>query len=291
MPKESRNRMNSCVIIPIFNEASHLENVLNSFVQQTQLPDKLILVDDNSTDSSYAICQAFAEKYNWIDAVKNSSAAHHEPGKKVINAFYFGLNTIHLNDYDLIGKFDGDILLPPHYFSTLVALFESDEKIGIAGGNLYIEKKGDWIFEAISGKDKVRGPIKLYRTSCFKQIGGLKKSIGWDTVDGLLAQYYDWKIATDKTLIVKHLKPTGQNYDKSALRKQGETFYKLRYGIVITSIASAKLAIKTGKPQLVFNYLNGFIKAKAKKLPYLVDEKQGRFIRKLRWKKMRSRLF
>ena len=87
-------------------------------------------------------------------------------------------------DSQLIGKFDADIILPTNYLEKMVAIFASDNLVGMASGNLYIKKRDAWVFENISEKTKVRGPIKLYKKECFEAIGGLKKSIGWDTVDG-----------------------------------------------------------------------------------------------------------
>ena len=55
-------------------------------------------------------------------------------------------------------------------------------------------------------------------------------------------------MVTDATLKVKHLKPTGANYNKTARYKQGEAFYTLGYGFWITAIASAKLAMMKKKP-------------------------------------------
>jgi hypothetical protein len=53
-------------------------------------------------------------------------------------------------------------------------------------------------------------------------MGGLKAAMGWDTVDEL-STFYGWKVVTDARLIVKHLKPTGANYNKTRY-KQGEAF-------------------------------------------------------------------
>ena len=177
-----------------------------------------------------------------------------------------------------------------NYFENVLALFSSDEKLGIAGGNLYIEKENGWEFEAISEKTKVRGPIKLYRKKCFEDIGGLKKSIGWDTVDELLAQYHGWKVKTDTSLHVKHLKPTGKVYSKSSKYKQGEAFYKMRYGFWLTLIASAKLAFKKKSFSFFIDSMRGYFKAKKSNLEYLLSEEEGKFVRKLRWKKIREKL-
>ena len=272
--------MNITVIIPIYNEYPHLNEMLNSLINQSIIPNRVILVNDNSTDKSQEIIDHYVHTYPYISSVTNHSEASHIPGAKVVNAFYKGLESTSF-DCDLIGKFDGDIILPSNYFEKIIALFNSNPQIGIAGGNLYINRSDAWVFEAISKKTKVRGPIKLYRKKCFQDIGGLKKSIGWDTVDELLAQYHGWKIATDTTIHVKHLKPTGANYSKSSKLKQGQAFKKMRYGLIITLIASAKLAAKK-KSLLFFTHcLQGFFSVKN---DYLVTREEGKFIRRLRWK-------
>ena len=43
----------------------------------------------------------------------------------------------------------------------MISLFKEDPSVGIAGGNLYIKKESDWIYEDISDNNKVRGPITL----------------------------------------------------------------------------------------------------------------------------------
>lgn len=283
--------MKISIIIPAFNEAKDIHKLIESIAKQTHTPNQVIIVDDNSTDQTFQIASSLADKHPWLQVFKHKSSGGHKPGKKVINAFNFGLEFISLDDSGLIGKFDADIVLPPNYFENIVTLFKADEKIGIAGGNLYIKQQEDWVFEDISEKTKVRGPIKLYRKQCFQDIGGLKASIGWDTVDELLAQYHGWKIQTDTSLHVKHLKPTGQAYSPSSRYKQGEAFYKLRYGFLLTIIASGKLAVRKKSTRFFIDCLKGFFEAKKNKLEFLVSEKEGEFIRQLRWKGIQRKLF
>lgn len=277
------------IIIPAHNEEAYIQGMLQSIVGQSIIPKKVIVVNDASTDGTQKTIDEFSEKHPFIESVSLNSEKFHEPGSKVINAFYKGFETLD-TDFDFIGKFDADIVLPPNYFENVLALFSSDEKIGIAGGNLYIEKENGWEFEAISEKTKVRGPIKLYRKRCFEEIGGLKKSIGWDTVDELLAEYHGWKVKTDTTLQVKHLKPTGKVYSKSSKYKQGEAFYKMRYGFWLTLIASAKLASKKNSFTFFMDSMRGYFKAKKSDMEYLISEEKGKFVRNLRWQKIREKL-
>ena len=282
--------MNYYIVIPSHNEEKFIQQTLKSLVDQTVLPKKLVVVNDNSTDGTANIVLAYSEKHQWITLVNNPSDAIHLPGSKVIRAFHKGLETLDDN-YDFIVKADADLIFPSNYFETIIGHFQSDEKTGMVGGFAYIEKNGDWILENLTDKDHIRGAFKAYRKECFRQIGGLKPAMGWDTVDELLCKFYNWKVVTDENLKVKHLKPTGANYNKTARYKQGEAFYSLGYGFVITSIASLKLAMRKGKPLLFLDYLNGFWKAKSAKKELLVTKEQAQFIRNYRWKKIREKLF
>jgi len=275
--------MDFYIIIPAHNEEAYIGKMLQSIVEQTILPKKVVVVNDASTDDTQKIVDQFSKQYPFIQSVFHNSEALHEPGSKVVNAFYKGLESLD-SDFELIGKFDADLILPKDYFQKTIQLFKADNNVGLAGGNLYIENDGEWKFEAISEKTKVRGPIKLYRKKCFEDIGGLKKSIGWDSVDGLLAEYHGWTIKTDTSLKVKHLKPTGKVYTEASKYRQGEAFYKMRYGFWLTFIASAKLASKKNSFSFFINTIMGFYKAKRENLEYMVSEKEGKFIRDLRWK-------
>jgi glycosyltransferase involved in cell wall biosynthesis len=278
------------IVIPAHNEQEYIGLTLQSLISQTVLPKKVVVVNDNSTDKTEEIVLNYAKENPYISLVNKTSSAIHLPGSKVIQAFHKGFETLD-EDYDIIVKLDGDLIFPPNYFETIISHFQSDPKIGMAGGFCYIEKNGDWILENLTDKDHIRGALKAYRKETFQQIGGLKPSMGWDTVDELLCKYYDWKIVTDSSLQVKHLKPTGANYSKTARYKQGEAFYTLGYGFWITAIASAKLAMMKKRPFLFFDYIKGFLKAKKAKTPLLVTDAQAKFIRNYRLKKMKEKLF
>lgn len=282
--------MNYYIVIPSYNEEKFIGLTLQSLVEQTVLATKIVVVNDNSTDKTAEIVAGFAAKYPFISLVHKTSETIHLPGSKVIQAFQTGLETLDDN-YDLIVKADADLIFPANYFETIIAHFQSDKRIGMVGGFAYIEKNGDWILENLTDKDHIRGAFKAYRKECFKEIGGLKPAMGWDTVDELLCKFYHWKVVTDATLKVIHLKPTGANYNKTARYKQGEAFYSLGYGFLITTIASAKLAMMKKRPLLFLDYIKGFWKAKSAKKPLLVTEEQAKFIRNYRLQKMKEKLF
>ena len=281
--------MNYYIIIPAYNEEKFIDLTLNSLVAQKVLPRKIIVVSDNSTDKTAKIVTDFAKKHSFISLIEKKSDAIHLPGSKVVRAFQTGFDTVD-NNYDFIVKLDADLILPNNYFETIIQHFNSDATIGMAGGFAYIEKNNNWILENLTDKDHIRGAFKAYRKQCFAEIGGLKPAMGWDTVDELLCRFYGWKIKTDPTLIVKHLKPTGANYNKAARYKQGEAFYSLGYGFWITAIASAKLSILKRKPLLFLDYISGYWQSKSANKNLLVTSEQAKFIRNYRWSKMISKV-
>jgi glycosyltransferase involved in cell wall biosynthesis len=259
-------------------------------VEQSLQPKQLVIVNDNSSDDTVSIVTTFSNKHPWIELVNKQSSDVHLPGSKIIQAFNTGLNTV-ANNYDLICKFDADLIFPSNYLESLANHFKANPKLGMAAGFCYIEKDGAWVLENLTRKDHIRGALKCYRKSCFDDIGGLRSAMGWDTVDELLAKYYGWELLTDDLLIVKHLKPTGQTYNRQAKLLQGQAMYRMRYGFWITLISGSKLALRKRKPLLVIDYIRGYFKAKVHKEPFLINEDQGRFIRKIRWQGIKQKIF
>ena len=255
---------------------------------QTLLPKKIIVVNDNSSDNTQSIAEEYASKYPYIKVLNSKSSDTHLPGSKIIKAFNKGLDQLDDN-YDIICKFDADLIFPVNYIETISNHFKANKKLGMASGFCYIQNGKQLILENLTNKDHIRGALKAYRKDCFNEIGHLKPSMGWDTVDELLAKYHGWEILTDEALHVKHLKPTGQSYNKASKYLQGEAMYKMRYGFWITLISALKLAYKKGNFKLFRDYMSGYFKAKSNRLAFLVSKEEGEFIRDLRWKGIKSK--
>jgi len=280
--------MDIYIIIPAHNEDDYIGKTLQSLVKQTLLPKKIVVVNDNSTDNTQNIVEGYIVKHPWISIINTTSSNKHLPGSKIINAFNKGLETLDDNYY-IICKFDADLIFPNNYLEVISNHFKNNDKLGMASGFCYISRNNSWVLENLTNKDHIRGALKAYRKECFNQIGKLKPSMGWDTVDELLAKYHGWEILTDESLHVKHLKPTGQSYNKASKYLQGEAMYKMRYGFWITLISALKLAYKKKSLKLFNDYMAGFSKAKSKKSEFLVSENEGKFIRDLRWKGIREK--
>jgi hypothetical protein len=83
------------------------------------------------------------------------------------------------------------------------------------------------------------------------------KPAGWDTVDELLSSLFGWKVVTDASLIVKHLKPTGANHNKTRIQNKREVFDNFRLRIPL-SHRFGKTGDDERKPLLFIDYIKGF---------------------------------
>jgi len=278
------------IIIPAHNEERFLANCLESVIAQMHQPEEVIVVDDNSDDRTARIAKEFEKKSAKIKLVSSgASSQSHEPGSKIVNAFYKGFNLIS-KDWDFVVKLDADVILPQNYFKIISDSFESDSKVGIAGGIAFIEKYGKWTAENIGNKKQVRGPFKSYSKECFEKIGGIRRTIGWDTLDEMIAQYHGFKIKVLPDLIVKLQKPTGTDYKKIHAQKTGQGFYKMDYGLFISLIAATKDSWKKRNVSVFFSIMKGYFKSALNSDSKAVTKEEGQFIRKLRLQGILGRL-
>lgn len=274
--------------MPAHNEEAFLAGTLDSLLKQTLLPEEVIIVDDNSSDTTPEILQAYSKRSKILKVLSKSSKDQHLPGSKVVRTFNTGLKALE-KEWDVIVKLDADLILPETYFEEVLNTFSKTPDAGIVGGFIYEKnKEGQWVLNHPMHKDHVRGAIKSYSQACFKKIGGLRTAMGWDTVDELLARYHGFRIITLENLQVRHLRPTGKAYNKKARLLQGEAMYLMRYGWFIAAIASAKMALKQGKPKTFIDNMEGYRRAVAKKIPPMVTPEEGKFIRAYRWTGIRS---
>lgn len=280
------------VITPAYNEEDYIEFTLSSMVKQTHVPKRWIIVNDGSTDGTAALVMKYANQYDWIQLVNKLGNEKRSIGSKVIQTFNYGFQSMEAIDYDVIVKLDADLTLPPDYFERVCLTMEENPNIGLCGGVCSILKGKEWEIEKVADNDHVRGAMKAYRKKLFDQMGGLKTSMGWDTVDELLAKYYDWDIKVLSDLVVKHHRTTNTETGQlKACFKMGRSFYLMRYGFLISSIAALKIgAVRDPKVITAYHAFKGYWSAKSNKEEHIVNEKEGEFIRKYRWQRIRGKI-
>lgn len=97
------------VVIPVYNVEKWLDRCLGSVLSQTRLADEIVLVDDGSTDSSGALCDLYAGKYDSITVV-------HQQNGGLSAARNCGIRA---SSGDLISFIDSDDWVAPEFLEKL----------------------------------------------------------------------------------------------------------------------------------------------------------------------------
>lgn len=291
--------MRFLIVIPTHNEEKNILFTLKSLEKQIFRDFSCVVVNDGSTDKTRDIVEEFIQKKPNFKLL-NLEKSEHEPGAKVVRTFNNGLDSVDINHFEIICKFDADIVFPADYLLRINKVYETHPKVGMASGLVKIKKavfeialafdfkdeKHQWKFENLSSKNHVRGPIKSYRKECFQQMNGLRPVLGWDNIDVMLAKKNGWETFTIKDLWVKHLRPTAFQYKNQKAEKLGEYFYNIGLNLPLTIISSGKSAYKNKSLSEFFTTLNSFLKQKGKKS---LSEEEIKYIRKLRWNQIFQR--
>lgn len=199
---------NYAIISPIRNEQDHIRRTLDSVVSQTLLPLQWVIVDDGSTDQTSAIVSEYAEIHPWIQLVSRKDHGNVEGLVQAedAKAFCEGLGYVSLDAVEFIGKLDGDLVLDSGYFGQLLNRATEDAELGIISGVTYFVYGGRRSLENTPTHHTV-GAARLWRTACFREIGGLVPALGWDTLDEIRARMRGWKTRSYIELQILHLRP------------------------------------------------------------------------------------
>jgi len=272
--------MKFLIIVPTHNEEENILQCMESIKMQIFQDFLCIIVNDGSTDNTQKIVENFVSK-NHNFSLKNLSHSEHQPGAKVVRAFNEGIKDKNLDEFDVICKFDSDIIFPKDYLYRLKHHYEKNPRLGMLSGLVYIQKDNIWRFENISSKNHVRGPIKSYKTECYIDIGGLRPVLGWDNIDVMISEMHNWEVSTIKNLWVKHVRPTSFKYKKEKARKLGEYFYNIGLNFPLAVISSAKSSFRNRSFSEFFVTIKHFL---SQKTEIKLSKEEISYIRKLRWK-------
>ena len=121
------------ILMPVYNEALYLEECLDSILKQDFTSWELIAVDDFSTDASWEILQAYADKDHRIRPLRNSN-------KGIIPALK---NAFSKSKGTYITRMDADDIMTSDKLSTMVDILTKNDKQAIAVGLVsYFAKDG-----------------------------------------------------------------------------------------------------------------------------------------------------
>jgi cellulose synthase/poly-beta-1,6-N-acetylglucosamine synthase-like glycosyltransferase len=107
------------VVIPAHNEAAGLPETLDALMKQTVTPERIIVVDDGSTDGTSEVASMYP-----VEVVRNEHALGTK--SRVVNYVLPEVDT------DLVMNVDGDTILCHDFIERIKAPF-ADPKVAVAG--------------------------------------------------------------------------------------------------------------------------------------------------------------
>jgi len=200
------------LVSPTRDEAKYLRRTLDSVRAQSVPPARWVVVDDGSTDETPAILEEYARQLPYLRVVRRTDRGQRRVGPGVIEAFYAGLETVHLEDFDYLCKLDSDLELPPRYFELLMARMEREPRLGTTSGKpWFVHQRSGALLREVCSDEMSAGMTKFYRVACFNEIGGFVREVMWDGIDCHRARMLGWiaESVDAEELRFVHLRPMG----------------------------------------------------------------------------------
>ena len=279
------------LITPCRNEEAYMRRTLDSVVRQSILPALWVIVDDGSTDATPEILRDYAARYDWIRVITKPDRGKRAVGPGVVEAFYYGLDRIAIDDFDYICKFDLDLDLPDGYFAGLIARMEANPRIGSCSGKPYFRSASGAMVSEKCGDEMSVGMTKFYRVSCFKAIGGFVHEVMWDAIDCHKSRQLGWIACSwdDPELRFEHLRPMGSSQKGVLTGRMRHGYGQYYMGSDFAYFTATCLFRMTHPPYLIGGLATwwGFVRAWLRHAPRLDDAELRAFIRRYQRRALR----
>lgn len=281
------------VIVPFLDEEAYIGTFLDSIAAQERLPDRLLLIDDGSTDRSPAIAQSFVDQHHWAELHPRPSrviGGDRLAGGSAVRAFEWGLDRAG-GDWDVAAKMDADLRLTCDLLFEIERRFAADPRLGMAGPYLSVRLDGALVRQRCPA-DHVEGPAKFYRRECYEEIGPLPHVLGWDTIDEIRARMNGWRTQSFAMPAgdPEHLRPMGAHDGLGrGFRRWGACAYA--YGEHPLHVLLIGLQKSRDRPRLVggVNYVLGWALAGLRRMPRAEPELRA-FVRRDQMRRIRRRV-
>lgn len=163
------------VVIPVYNKPAYeLRRAIDSVLGQTVVPDKIVVVDDGSSngDDLSAAVGNYGDRVVYLRQSNQGVANARNNGIRVLDTKY-------------ICPLDADDWLAPAFLETCVRELEADRSLGIAYTGLYWHKPdgthglspwpGEWNYDRFLVKQNQVPTCCVYRKEMWKRLGGYRQ--------------------------------------------------------------------------------------------------------------------
>tara|TARA_R110002072_G_scaffold302503_1_gene485966 strand:- start:11805 stop:12776 length:972 start_codon:yes stop_codon:yes gene_type:complete len=275
-----------CIISPCRDEADYVKLTLDSVLSQSLTPARWIIVDDGSTDGTDAILTEYERTHPCIKVIRRADRGRRQVGPGVVDAFYSGYDAAETDDFDYICKLDMDLDLPARYFEVLIGRMEENPRIGTCSGKPYF-RSGDRLVSEACGDENSVGMTKLFRLSCFRDIGGFVREVMWDGIDGHRCRLLGWIAVSwdEPELRFEHLRVMGSSEKGIWTGRKRHGYGQWFMGTGLGYMIAGAVFRMTRHPLIVggMAMLVGYLGAMLRRAPRYGDPEFRAFLRSYQW--------
>ncbi len=195
------------IIVPCYNAEKNISRTIENLLEVNYKKlQKIVVVDDCSTDNSYKIIKKYADKYAKLILVKTPKNTGCAAGAKNYGAKF--VNT------ELIGFTDDDSLPEKDAVNRMIGFFD-DKKVVAVTSRVLVKNKENFMehfqdidYEVIAWSRKImdfidcvyvtNGPLSIYRRTTFEKVGGFDPKNMTEDIEltwNLLSKGYKTKMA------------------------------------------------------------------------------------------------
>jgi poly-beta-1,6-N-acetyl-D-glucosamine synthase len=273
------------IISPVRNEAAHIERVVRAVGAQELKPARWIVVDDRSDDGTLELLRRLEPEFPFMTVMEAPAPEAGPVRDRLARAaaprtFNAGLATVEWREYTHVMKLDGDIQLPPDYFREMLARFDADPTLGLAGCVLDEPDEDGGMRRLRIAHSHVHGAVKLYTHACFGAIGGVVERLGWDTIDETYARMRGYGTRTFPEIVSLHLRPLGSaDGTVRGHARHGVCAYIAHFTPSWCALRAVKVA--TRRPYVISGaaFFYGYVRAAVRRVERVPDPEYRRFTR------------
>ncbi|MHA1978525.1 MAG: glycosyltransferase family 2 protein [Candidatus Hodarchaeales archaeon] len=179
-----------CVFVKVYNEYEMLEELVKSLLEQTLVPDEVIIIDDGSPDPNVRVeIERLIKEYPSLNLKPLRLSLKTDPNLDTVgrtfNTAWFKLAKA--ANYDFIATLDADTRLESHYYEKIITRMNEIPSVGCASGIIIVKDKLKEYTEQINigakfGRKDARGSGKVIRASILNSTPhDYFPEIDWDT--------------------------------------------------------------------------------------------------------------
>lgn len=194
------------LVTPVKNEDQTIKKTIEAVLAQTLKPVEWVIASDGSTDRTHDIVREHLVSHPWIRLLELPARDGRCFSAVVFNTIT-AISHLDSEDYAYIGLLDADVDFASNYYASVIAEFERDPMLGLAGG--MVVDPGQSPERVPRNRMDVPGAVQFFRKECFDAIGGLLPvpEGGWDGLSCVMARMAGYRTRLLSELVVDHLKP------------------------------------------------------------------------------------